>query len=169
MERIELVQEKSGFIPNVFLALAYRSGRVPGVLRLSRRVDGARFRAHQGRARDDRRRHLRRQQLPVLRHVAHGAILPNPGQESLIADQVAINYLKADITERQQAMLDFALQVSLDQGSVSPDDFAALEQHGFTTDDIWDGIAAITFFALSDRMANVTAMRPNDEFFGMAR
>ncbi|MEZ5379285.1 MAG: peroxidase-related enzyme [Acidimicrobiales bacterium] len=167
-ERIELVQEKSGFIPNVFLALAYR----PDEFR-------AFFAYHDAlMERDSGLTKAEREMIVVATSaanscqycvVAHGAILRIRAKNPLIADQVAINYLKADITERQQAMLDFALQVSLDQGSVGPDDFAALEQHGFTTDDIWD-IAAITaFFALSNRMANVTAMRPNDEFFGMAR
>ena len=87
----------------------------------------------------------------------------------LIADQVAINYLKADITPRQKAMLDFAMQVSMDSESVTEEDFDILRGHGFTDEDIWD-IAGITaFFGMSNRMANVTSMRPNDEFYTMGR
>ncbi len=167
-ERIEAVQAKSGFIPNVFLALANR----PDEFR-------AFFAYHDAlMERDSGLTKAEREMIVVATSaanscqycvVAHGAILRIRAKNPLIADQVAINYLKADITERQQAMLDFAMQVSLDQGSVGPDDFAILESHGFTNDDVWD-IAAITaFFALSNRMANVTGMRPNDEFYAMAR
>ena len=101
--------------------------------------------------------------------VAHGAILRIMAKNSLIADQLAINYRKADITPRQRAMLDFAMQVSLDSGRIGERDFEILRQHGFDDEDIWDigGIAA--FFCLSNRLANLTSMRPNDEFYGMGR
>ena len=102
--------------------------------------------------------------------VAHGAILRIRAKNPLIADQVAVNYRKADITPRQRAMLDFAMKVSRagEHGFATPD-FAALAGHGFTDDDIWDIAAIAAFFALSNRMANVTAMRPNDEFYLMGR
>ena len=101
--------------------------------------------------------------------IAHGAILRVRAKHPLIADQVAVNYLKADISERQTAMLEFAMKVSRDAQSVSEDDFERLRAHGFDDEDAWD-IAAITaFFGLSNRMANVTAMRPNDEFYLLGR
>jgi uncharacterized peroxidase-related enzyme len=101
--------------------------------------------------------------------VAHGALLRIYAKNPLIADQVAVNHLKADITPRQSAMLDFAIKVCLDAAAVSDADYAALHKHGFDDEDIWD-IAAITaFFGLSNRMANVISMRPNDEFYLMGR
>ena len=101
--------------------------------------------------------------------VAHGAILRIYEKKPLVADQVAVNHRKADITPRQRAMLDFAMKVCTASHEVDDDDFAALHAQGFSDEDIWD-IAAITaFFGLSNRMANVTAMRPNDEFFLMGR
>ena len=87
----------------------------------------------------------------------------------MIADQIAVNYRKADITERQRAMLDFAMKVSRAAEEISDTDFAALAGHGFSEDDAWDIAAIAAFFALSNRMANVTAMRPNDEFYLMGR
>ena len=101
--------------------------------------------------------------------VAHGAILRIYEKKPLVADQVAINHRKADIPPRQRAMLDFAQKVCLHSHEVDEADFAALRPHGFSDDDIWD-IAAITaFFGLSNRMANVIGMRPNDEFYLMGR
>jgi len=87
----------------------------------------------------------------------------------LIADQLATNYRKADISPRQRAMLDFAVKVSTAAWEVGPDDHAALEAHGFSREDVWDIGAIAAFFALSNRMANLTAMRPNDEFYAMGR
>ena len=101
--------------------------------------------------------------------VAHGAILRIRAKNPLIADQVAVNYRKADITPRQKAMLDFAMKVSARAQEVDEADFAILQQHGFDQDDIWDMAAIASFFGLSNRMANVTSMRPNDEFYGMGR
>lgn len=166
--RIETVQEKSGFIPNVFLALAHR----PDEFR-------AFFAYHDAlMERDSGLTKAEREMIVVATSaanecqycvVSHGAILRIRAKNPLIADQVAVNYRKSDITDRQRAMLDFAMKLSLDQAAIGPDDSATLEAHGFTSEDIWD-IAAITaFFALSNRMANFTAMRPNDEFFAMAR
>jgi uncharacterized peroxidase-related enzyme len=101
--------------------------------------------------------------------IAHGAILRVRAKDPLIADQVAINYTKADISSRQKAMIAFALKISHDSKSISDEDFENLSMHGFCEDDIWD-IASITaFFGLSNRMANFTSMRPNDEFYLMGR
>ena len=101
--------------------------------------------------------------------VAHGAILRVRAKNPLIADQVAVNYRKADITPRQKAMLDFAMKVSQRAYEVDDADFEALKVHGFGSEDAWDIAAIASFFALSNRMANVTGMRPNDEFFSMGR
>jgi uncharacterized peroxidase-related enzyme len=101
--------------------------------------------------------------------VAHGAILRIYEKAPLLADQVAVNHRKADLTARQKAMLDFALKVCRESGTVGDADFKTLREHGFSDEDIWD-IAAITaFFGLSNRMANVISMRPNDEFYLMGR
>jgi uncharacterized peroxidase-related enzyme len=101
--------------------------------------------------------------------VAHGAILRVYEKQPLVADQVAVNWRKADITPRQRAMLEFAHKVCVRSHEVDEADYAALRPHGFSDEDIWD-IAAITaFFGLSNRMANTIAMRPNDEFYLMGR
>lgn len=167
--RIEAVQEKTGFIPNVFLALAYR----PEEFRA--------FMAYHDTLMDktsDALSKADREMIVVATSnanqcqycvVAHGAILRIRAKQPLVADQVAVNYRKADITSKQKAMLDFALKVSQKAYEVGDDDFAALESHGFTQDDIWDIAAISAFFGLSNRMANVTNMRANDEFYGMAR
>ena len=166
--RILTVQEKSGFIPNVFLVLAHR----PDEFR-------AFFAYHD--ALMDKPGNLtkaEREMIVVATSslnqcqycvIAHGAILRIRAKDPLIADQVAVNYRKADITDRQKAMLDFAVRVSTEAYEVSESDFAALKSHGFTEEDVWD-IAAITaFFGLSNRLANVTSMRPNAEFYSMGR
>ena len=101
--------------------------------------------------------------------VAHGAILRVYEKKPLVADQVAVNHRKADITPRQRAMLDFAMKVCLDSAAVDEADFEALRGHGFSDDDIWDIGAITAFFGLSNRMANVAGMRPNDEFYLMGR
>ena len=101
--------------------------------------------------------------------VAHGALLRIYEKKPLVADQVAVNYRKADITPRQMAMLDFAMAVSLDSHDLDDEDFATLADHGFTEEDSWD-IAAITaFFGLSNRMASFAGMLPNREFYLMGR
>jgi uncharacterized peroxidase-related enzyme len=101
--------------------------------------------------------------------IAHGAILRIRAKNPEIADQVAVNYRKADITPRQRAMLDFAMKVSVEAHKISEADFVEIAGHGFSEEDIWDIAAISAFFALSNRMANVTAMRPNDEFYMMGR
>ena len=101
--------------------------------------------------------------------VAHGAILRICAKNPLIADQVAVNYRKADITAAQKAMLDFAMKVALEAYAIGEADFAALTRHGFNDEDAWDIAAIAAFFALSNRMANVTSMRPNDEFYSLGR
>jgi 4-carboxymuconolactone decarboxylase len=101
--------------------------------------------------------------------VAHGAILRIRAKNPFIADQVAANYRKADLTDRQKAMIDFAIKVSTEANKVDDTDLQTLKSHGFTEEDAWD-IAAITaFFGLSNRLANVTSMRPNDEFYSIGR
>ncbi|HEX6634730.1 MAG TPA: peroxidase-related enzyme [Usitatibacter sp.] len=166
--RILAVQEKAGFVPNVFLALAHRPDEFraffayhdalmekPGALTKAERemivvaTSGA------------------NQCLYCV--VAHGAILRVRAKNPLIADQVATNYRKADITPRQKAMLDFAMKVSRDAERIGEADFAALKAHGFSDEDAWDIGAIAAFFALSNRMANLTDMRPNDEFYAMGR
>jgi uncharacterized peroxidase-related enzyme len=166
--RLLAVQEKSGFVPNVFLTLAYR----PDEFR-------AFFAYHDALMdRDGGLTKAEREMIVVATSsanqcqycvIAHGAILRIRAKNPLIADQIAVNYRKADITPRQRAMLDFAMKVSLDAGKISEQDFAALAGHGFSDDDAWDIAAIAAFFALSNRMANVTAMRPNDEFYLMGR
>ncbi|MEM1437295.1 MAG: peroxidase-related enzyme, partial [Pseudomonadota bacterium] len=101
--------------------------------------------------------------------VAHGAILRIRAKDPLVADQVAINYRKADISERQKAMLTFALKVQKEAEQVSDDDFAQLRAHGFSDEDIWDIAGVTAFFGLSNRMANFLSMRPNDEFYTLGR
>ena len=167
-ELILEVQEKTGFIPNVFLALAHR----PDECR-------AFFAMHD--ALILRKGNLSKAEKEMIVvtvsggnecHycvVAHGAILRIVAKNSLLADQLAINYRKADITSRQRAMLDFAVKVSQESAKICDEDFDLLSSHGFDDEDIWDigGISA--FFCLSNRMANLTSMRPNDEFYGMGR
>ena len=166
--RLLAVQEKSGFIPNVFLTLAYR----PDEFR-------AFFAYHDALMdRDGGLSKAEREMIVVATSaanqcqycvIAHGAILRIRAKNPLIADQVAVNYRKADITPRQKAMLDFAMKVATEAQTVSDADFSVLASHGFSDDDIWDIAAIAAFFALSNRLANVTGMRPNDEFYLMGR
>ena len=149
-EKILEVQEKSGFIPNVFLALARR----PAEWR-------AFFAYHDAL--------MLREGSSLYCVVAHGALLRIYEKKPLLADQVATNYRKADITPRQRAMLDFAMKVCQSSHTVEDADFAALHAHGFDDEDIWD-IAGITaFFGLSNRVANVSGMMPNPEFYQLGR
>ncbi len=166
--RIEAVQEKSGFIPNVFLVMAHR----PDEFRAFMAYHDALMDKPGGLSKAEREMIVvatsaTNQCLYCV--IAHGAILRIRAKNPLLADQVSINHLKADITPRQQAMLDFAMTVASASSTVEEEDFAALAAHGFSREDMWD-IAAITaFFALSNRMANVVGMRPNAEFFAMGR
>jgi len=166
--RILAVQEKSGFVPNVFLALAYR----PEEFRAFFAYHDALMEKEGGLTKAEREMIVVATSAANQCHycvIAHGAILRIRARNPLIADQIAVNYRKADLTPRQRAMLDFAMKVSLDAGTISEPDFAVVAGHGFSDDDIWDIAAIAAFFALSNRMANVTAMRPNDEFYLMGR
>jgi uncharacterized peroxidase-related enzyme len=167
-ERIVTVQEKSGFVPNVFLTLAHR----PDEFRAFFAYHDALMEKEGGLSKAER------EMIVVATSgandcqycvVAHGAILRIRAKNPLVADQVAINYRKADITPRQRAMLDFAMKVALESERIGDADFAALRDHGFTDEDVWDIGAIAAFFALSNRMANLIGMRPNDEFYLLGR
>jgi uncharacterized peroxidase-related enzyme len=167
-ERILAVQEKSGFVPNVFLVLAHR----PDEFRAFFAYHDALMEKDGGLTKAEREMIVVATSAANQCHycvVAHGAILRIRAKNPLVADQIAINYRKADITDRQKAMLDFAMKVSLSAHTVTDADLAELKKHGFKDDDVWDVTAIAAFFALSNRMANVTSMRPNDEFYLMGR
>ncbi len=167
------VQEKAGFVPNVFLAFARRPAEwraffayhdalmVPeSVGRTSNLTKG------------DREMIVTTTSAAnncLYCVVAHGAILRIYEKKPLVADQVAVNYRKADISPRQRAMLDFAMKVCTDSDKVEDADFATLHVHGFDDEDIWDITAITAFFGLSNRMASVTGMLPNPEFYLMGR
>ena len=166
--RLLAVQEKAGFIPNVFLTLAHRPEEFrafmayhdalmdkPGALTKAERemIVVATSNANQC-------------QYCV---VAHGAILRIRAKNPLIADQVAANFRKADVTPKQRAMLEFALKITREANVVEEADSAALRDLGFSQDDIWDIAAIAAFFGMSNRMANFTALRPNAEFYAMGR
>ena len=162
------VQEKSGFVPNVFLTLARR----PDEFRAFFAYHDALMLKDGGLTKGEREMIVVATSSANQCHycvIAHGAILRIRAKNPQIADQIAVNYRKADITPRQRAMLDFAMKVSQQANTVTEADFAAVAGHGFSDDDIWDIAAIAAFFALSNRMANVTAMRPNDEFYMMGR
>jgi uncharacterized peroxidase-related enzyme len=166
--RILAVQEKSGFVPNVFLTLAYR----PDEFRAFFAYHDALMDKDGGLTKAEREMIVVATSSANQCHycvVAHGAILRIRAKNPEIADQIAINYRKADITSRQRAMLDFAMKVSRAAEEISEQDFADISRHGFSDDDIWDIAAISAFFALSNRMANVTGMRPNGEFYMMGR
>jgi uncharacterized peroxidase-related enzyme len=166
--RILAVQEKSGFVPNVFLSLAFR----PDEFRAFFAYHDALMEKEGGLTKAEREMIVVATSSANQCHycvVAHGAILRIRAKNPQIADQVAINYRKADITPRQKAMLDFAMKVSAEAHKISEQDFAEIGAHGFSDDDAWDIAAIAAFFALSNRMANVTGMRPNDEFYLMGR
>src|SRR6201994_769936 len=160
------VQEKSGFIPNVFVKLAWR----PDEFRAFFAYHDALMEKDSGLSKAER------EMIVVATSsfnnceycvIAHGAILRIRAKNPLIADQIAINYLKADITPRQRAMLDFAMKVSTGAREIGDDDMEALTAHGFAQEDIWDIGAIAAFFAMSNRLANLASMRPNDEFYTM--
>ncbi len=166
--RILEVQEKAGFIPNVFLALAYR----PDEFRAFFDYHDALMEKESGLSKGER------EMIVVATSginqcnycvVAHGAILRIREKNPMIADQVANNYRKADITDKQKAMLDFAVKVSQAAEQINNSDYELLHSHGFSNDDIWDIGATAAFFALSNRMANMINMRANDEFYLMGR
>ncbi len=166
--RILAVQEQTGFIPNIFLGLAHR----PDEFRAFLAYHDALMEKESGLTKAEREMivvatsNANQCQYCV---VAHGAILRVRAKNPLIADQVAVNYRKADLTPRQKAMLDFALKVSSEAYTVGDVDFETLRAHGFTDDDIWDIGAIAGFFALSNRLANMMSLRPNDEFYLLGR
>ncbi len=167
-DRIAAVSERTGFVPNVFLALAHR----PDELRAFWDYHDALMEKESGLTKAER------EMIVVATSasneclycvVAHGAILRIRAKDPLIADRIATNYRKAPISERQRAMLDFAMLVAHDSAAVSDVDFEDLRAHGFTDDDIWDIGAVTALFALSNRMANLTSMQPNVEFYSLGR
>ena len=162
------VQDKAGFIPNVFLTLAHR----PDEFRAFFAYHDALMLRESGLTKAER------EMIVVATSganeclyciVAHGAILRIYAKNPLVADQVAANYRKADISPRQKAMLAFALKVATNSVAIDDTDFDALRAHGFSSEDIWDIGAIAAFFALSNRMANMISMRPNDEFYLLGR
>lgn len=162
------IQDKSGFIPNVFLALAHR----PEEFRAFFSYHDALMNKESGISKGER------EMIVVATSalneclycvVAHGAILRIREKNSLIADQLTTNYKKADITDRQRAMLDFAVKVSRHANTISDEDIQALAQHGFSDQDVWDIGSIAAFFALSNRLANMANIRPNEEFYHMGR
>jgi uncharacterized peroxidase-related enzyme len=168
-ESILAVQEKAGFVPNVFLTLAHRPAEFRAFFAYH---DALMLKETGSLTKADREMIVTTTSAKndcLYCVVAHGALLRIYAKNPLVADQVAVNHLKADITLRQRAMLDFAVKVCLESAAVSADDYAALHAHGFDDEDIWD-IAAITaFFGMSNRIANAIGMRPNEEFYLMGR
>ena len=167
-ERILDVQEKAGFIPNVFLALAHR----PDEFRAFFAYHDALMEKPGGLSKGER------EMIVVATSginqctycvVAHGAILRIREKNATVADELATNYRTAEISPRQKAMLDFAVKVSLQAYEIEESDYEVLREHGFSDEDIWDIGAVSAFFALSNRMAGLIDMRPNPEFFNMAR
>ncbi len=167
-DRILAVQEKAGFVPNVFLAFSRR----PDEFRAFFAYHDALMDKESGLTQADREMIIvatSNENGCLYCVIAHGAVLRIRAKNALIADQVAVNYRKADITPRQTAMLDFAMKVCLRSNEVGQDDYDTLYNHGFSDEDIWDIGAITAFFGLSNRMVNVTGMRPNVEFYTMAR
>jgi uncharacterized peroxidase-related enzyme len=167
------VQEKAGFVPNVFLALARRPAEwraffaYHDALMVPESVG-----RESGLTKGDREMIVTTTSAAnkcLYCVVAHGAILRIYEKKPLVSDQVAVNYRKADISPRQRAMLDFAMKVCTDSDQVEDADFQALHAHGFSDEDIWDITAITAFFGLSNRMASVTGMMPNPEFYLMGR
>jgi uncharacterized peroxidase-related enzyme len=167
-DRIALVQEKSGFVPNVFLALASR----PDEFRAFFAYHDALMERPGGLSKAER------EMIVVATSgvnncqycvVAHGAILRIRAKNPLIADQVAVNYRKADLLPRQKAMLDFAVKVAERSHAIEDKDYEELKSHGFSDDDAWDIAAIAALFAMSNRLANAFSIRPNDEFYAMGR
>lgn len=167
-QRILEVQEKAGFVPNVFLALARR----PEEFRAFLAYHDALLLRESGLSKGEREMIIvatsgANQCLYCV--VAHGAILRVYEKAPRLADQLATNYRKADITPRQRAMLDFALKVCLRSAEVGEDDYSALHAHGFDDEDIWDITSITALFGLSNRLANTISLRPNDEFYLLGR
>ena len=167
-ERIEKVQEKAGFVPNVFLTLAHR----PDEFRAFFAYHDALLLKDGGLTKAEREMIIVATSAANQCHycvIAHGAILRVYAKNPLIADQIAVNYRKADLEPNQKVMLDFALKVALNSHEIQDADFPPLRAHGFSDEDIWDIGAIAALFALSNRMANLINMRPNEEFHLMGR
>jgi uncharacterized peroxidase-related enzyme len=168
-EYVETIAEKTGFMPNVFRALIHRPDELRAFIGLH---DALMLKNSPGLSKADR------EMIVVATSaendclycvVAHGAVLRIRRRDSLIADQVATNYRKAELTGRERTMLDFAVKVASDSATVEEADFDRLRGEGFTDDDIWDIGAIAALFAYSNRMANFASMMPNEEFYGMGR
>ena len=165
---LEEIQEKTGFIPNVFMALAHR----PDELRAFVAYHDALMKRDSGLSKAVREMIViatSAENSCLYCIISHGAILRIYSKHPTLSDQIAANYRKADLTDRQKAMLDFAVKICNRSAEVGDEDFVELHGHGFSDEDIWDIGAITALFALSNRMANLTSMLPNDEFYNMAR
>jgi len=167
--RILDVQAKAGFVPNVFLGFAHRPQEARAFFAWH---DALLLKEDSGLSKAEREMII--VATSGANHclycvVAHGAILRVYAKQPQLADQLATNYLKADISERQRAMLAFALKVSFESAQIVEADFAALREYGFSDEDIWDIGAITALFGLSNRMANLISLRPNDEFYLLGR
>jgi uncharacterized peroxidase-related enzyme len=167
-EKILAVQEKAGFVPNVFLKLARR----PDEFRAFFAYHDALMLPKNGLSKGEKEMIVvatsgANQCLYCV--VAHGAILRIYEKNPRIADQLATNWRKAELTPRQAAMIEFAMKIATDSAAIAPADFDALHAHGFSDEDAWDIGAIAAFFALSNRMANLSGMMPNEEFYAMGR
>ena len=171
-QKILEVQDKAGFVPNVFLAFSHRPDEFRAFFAYHDALMLRPPSSPNGLSKGEK------EMIVVATSgannclycvVAHGAILRVYEKNPLLADQVAVNHRKADITPRQRAMLDFALKVCTDSACIAEADFEALRAHGFTDEDAWDIGAITALFGLSNRMANLTSMRPNTEFYLMGR
>ncbi len=168
-ETILAVQEKAGFVPNVFITLARRPAEFRAFFAYH---DALMLKETGNLSKADREMIVTATSAKngcLYCVVAHGALLRIYAKQPLVADQVAVNHRKADITPRQRTMLDFAIKVCLDSESIGDADYAALHAHGFDDEDIWDITSITAFFGLSNRLANSFSMRPNDEFYLMGR
>ena len=169
-EKILSVQEKAGFVPNVFLTFARRPAEFRAFFAYH---DALMERVESGLTKGEMEMIVTATSAIndcLYCVVAHGAVLRIREKSAVIADQIATNYRKADITDRQRAMLDFAVKLAGPKsGSIGEDDFAALHAHGFDDEDIWDISAITAFYGMSNRMANATGMLPNPEFYAMGR
>ena len=168
-EKILLVQEKSGFVPNVFLTLARRPDEFRAFFAYH---DALMVKETGSLTKADREMIVTATSAKnncLYCVMAHGAILRIYAKNPQIADQVAVNHHKADITPRQHAMLDFAIKVCMDSQSVGDADYGLLSAHGFDEEDIWDITSITAFFGMSNRIANTISMRPNDEFYMLGR
>jgi uncharacterized peroxidase-related enzyme len=167
--RIVAVQEKAGFVPNVFMVLARRPDEFRAFFDYH---DALMMKEGGGLTKGEREMIVVATSAANDCHycvIAHGALVRVYEKQPLLADQLATNYRKADITPRQRAMLDFAMKVALRSAGIEEADFARLREHGFTDEDGWDIASIAAFFGMSNRIANATGMRPNDEFYLMGR